>query len=91
MGTPRLEDLSTEEALTQLEEAESLIREAGDTESMVGSLDVVALYPSLDHNMTAQLAADLVMESSVKFKNINYRAAQVLIVCNMSREEIQRG
>ena len=44
MGTPRLEDLSTEKALAQLEEVEKLIRDAGVYRSMVGSLNVKVLY-----------------------------------------------
>ena len=89
MEEPRLEDLSTEEALAQLEEAEGMIRTRGDTMSMVGSLDVKSLYPSLDHNTTARLAEELVMTSNIKMKNINYRAAQVFVACNMSEKEIE--
>ena len=40
---PRLEDLSTEEVISQLEEVETIIRNSGETSSMVGSLDVKAL------------------------------------------------
>ena len=58
---PRLEDLSMEEAISQLEEAETMIRHSGDSHMMVGSLNMKALYPSLYHEETAELAANLVL------------------------------
>ena len=45
---PRMEDQSTEEVIAQLEEAEVSVRESGVCNTVVGSLDVRALYPSLD-------------------------------------------
>ena len=88
MESPRVEDKSTEEVLSQLLEAEVEIREQGLTESMVGSLDVRALYPSLDHEGTAAMVATFVEESEVNIQGVDWRAAQVFIASNMTRKEV---
>ena len=60
---PRVEDLSTEEVLSQLEEAQDLIKSNMRTDTVVGSLDVKALYPSLDQLGSAKLVAKFVKNS----------------------------
>ena len=48
LATPRFEDKSTEEAISQLEEAATAIKNDNCKGSMVGSLDVRSLYLSMD-------------------------------------------
>ena len=62
---PRMEDISTEEVIAQLEEAEIEIRDGGYNDTMVGSLDVCALYPSLDQEESVKMVGKFVMESKV--------------------------
>ena len=61
--SPRLEDLSTEEVLRQLEEAQDAIKDARRTDTCIGSLDVKALYPSLDQEGSVRAAANFVLHS----------------------------
>ena len=54
---------------------------------MVGSLDVQALYPSLDQEESAKIVEKAVFESNAKISGVNYRAAQVYVASSMSYEE----
>ena len=56
---------------------------------MVGSLDVKALYLSLDQEGAAEMVSLLVHRSKVKFTWIDYRAAQVYLASNLSEEKIK--
>ena len=86
---PRLEDKSTEEVLSQLEETEKYLVENGHTDIMVGSLDVKALYPSLDIKQSAMIVEQFILNSKVEVNGINTRAAQVYLASNLSESEIK--
>ena len=88
--TPRMEDQSTEEVLAQLEEAEQAIRDAGLDNTVVGSLDVRALYPSLDQRGSAEAVETFIMNSQVDVKGVDYRAVQVYLASNLSEKEVKR-
>ena len=60
---------------------------AGDT--MVGSLDVKALYPSLDQDHAADLVAQHVLESKARLPSVNYRCVQTFVASNLSEEEVK--
>ena len=90
METPRYEDKSTEEALSQLAEAQTGIRKAGSKEAMVGSLDVKSLYPSLDQEGAAEMVSQLVLRSRMKFPGVDYRAAQVYLASTLDEEMIKK-
>ena len=87
---PRMEDVSTEEVLSQLEEASEAIWDSGATNTMVGSLDVRALYPSLDQVEASRAIAKFVMESPTEIAGIDYRQAQVFLACNMDEHKKKR-
>ena len=89
LSTLRLEDKSTEEALFQLHKAAEVIRTDGCRQAMVGSLDVHALYPSLDHRQSAKLVERAIIESEAKLSNIDYRAAQVYIASSLTELEVK--
>ena len=89
MDVPRLEDQSTEEVLAQLEQAETAIRDAGLTDTVVGSLDVRALYPSLDQLETSKLVSQFILKSKVKLSGIDWREAQSFLASNMSELEVK--
>ena len=82
-SNPRHEDLSTEEVISQLEEAEKLIKEEGLCDVMVGSQDVMALYPSLYQEKVAEGVARFVRESKTKILGVDFREAQVFFAANM--------
>ena len=90
LGTPRQEDQSTEEVLSQLEDAQAAIKASGSRNTMVGSLDVKALYPSLDQDAAAEVVAQLVYESEVRFNGINWRCVQTFLASNHTQEELKQ-
>ena len=55
---------------------------------MVLSLDANALYPSLDVQKTSRIVARRVVESNLKFNDVNYTWAAKYIALNLSRTEI---
>ena len=87
--SPRFEDQSTEEVLAQLQQAEVKIRDEGLTSTMVGSLDVSALYPSLDHMGSAEAVERFVKRSRVEFKNVDWRAALVFLASSWTEKEVK--
>ena len=89
MVRPRLEERSTEEVLSQLQEAETRMRDDGVVDSMVGSLDVAALYPSLDHEGAAEEVAKMIMKSQVSLAGIDWRAAQTFLASNLSEDQVK--
>ena len=90
LGTPRQEDQSTEEVLSQLEDVQAAIKASGSRNTMVGSLDVKALYPSLDQDAAAEVVAQLVYESEVRFNGINWRCVQTFLASNHTEEELKQ-
>ena len=86
---PRMEERSTEEVLNQLQDAEQNIRELGLTDNMVGSLDVIALYPSLDQDGTAEEVFKMIERSQVEMSGNDWHAAQVFLSSNLSLTEIK--
>ena len=87
---PRHEDLSTEEVLSQLEEAQTEIKRLGLRDTMAGSLDVRALYPSLDQERAAESVAMFVRRSKVKIEGVDWRETQVFLASNMDEHEQKR-
>ena len=60
---PQIEDLSTEEAIAQLDEAADTMRRREINNAAIASLDVKALYPSIPHLEASQEVARFVEES----------------------------
>ena len=56
---------------------------------MVGSLDVSALYPSLDHEGASEQVSKLVMRSTVELSGMDWRAAQTFLASNLTEDEIK--
>ena len=90
LQSPRFEDLSTEEVLSQLEEAQKAVASTGRRDTVVGSLDVKALYPSLDQMGSARIVAKFVKECPHDISNVDWRHAQVFIASNMDPHELKR-
>ena len=57
---------------------------------MVGSLDVRALYPSLDQMEAAEMVSQLVLRSNVKVTGVDFRAAQVFLVSNLDETMVKQ-
>ena len=66
---------STEDLISKVNELNNKIRE-GTVKSedlMVGSLDVKALYPSIDVKQAGKICKDRIMESSLKIEGLDMR------------------
>ena len=87
---PRMEDLSTEEVMMQLREAQVHMKDTKARNTMAGSLDVRALYPSLDQEGSARIVADFVKKTPTKIEGIDYQYAQIFIASNMDLHELKK-
>ena len=76
--------------LCQLEEAQESLRSAKRTDTTVGSLDVQALYPSLDVEGSSEIVARFVRDSKVEIRGIDWRQTQVFVASNMDVHELKR-
>ena len=88
---PRYEDQSTEEVLHQLETAQENIREGGHTDTVVGSLDVVGLYPNIDQREAAEIVGEFVNDSSIEIKDVDWSSAVVFLASNMSEDQVEKS
>lgn len=57
---------------------------------MVASLDVKALYPSLDIPVVAKMAAKMVANSKLRLGGIDYHWATVYLALSLSKEEVKK-
>ena len=59
---------------------------------MVGSLDVEALYPSIDQKEGPRIVSQEVLKSKIDIKNVNYHLAIVYLETTMDRvRQIEEG
>ena len=59
LENPRMDDQSTEEVLSQLKDTSEEIRRLGSLSTMVGSLNVKSLYPSLNQCESARIVVEV--------------------------------
>ena len=83
------EAISTEDMISSVDKFNTQIRqgEVDGDRVMIGSLDVEALYPSIDVNLAAKMTGNLVRESAIKFEGIDWRWALIYLVLTMSNIE----
>ena len=58
-----------------------------EVEMVIVGADVEALYPSLTDLEVAQICYDAIMNSKIKFENVNYRKARMYIASSLSKSE----
>ena len=88
--SPRLEDLSMEEVMLQLQEGQEAIRDLRVKDTMASSLDIYALHLSLDQEGTARIVSNYVKDSNTEFKSIDWRSAQTFVASYMDPHKLQR-
>ena len=88
------EVISTEDLLHEVDELNREWREKGvnmeQNEVFVGSLDATALYPSLDVQRCGQLFGQMIQESKLEFRGVDYKWAAIYIALNCKPWEITR-
>ena len=87
---PTEEVVSTEEFLYEIKELNAKISEGKieDSNIIIGSFDVEALYPSIEVKSAIEICRNRVLKSNVKFENINFKWALVYLVLTMSPVDI---
>ena len=63
----------------------------GVTGSIVASMDIKALYPSIDQRVSATDLAKDFLRLDINVKDVNYRAATVYLAINCDRPELDRA
>ena len=61
-----------------------------DEDCVIGSLDVDALYPSLDIDRCARVVAGKLFDSDFKFEKLNWREIALYLRFHLSDEEIRK-
>ena len=80
---------STEEVM---EAIETLNKEANtNSDIVIGSLDVKALFPSLEVNRSAEIVRRMIASSSVDIENVDYNELTKYIAINVDIVEIQQS
>ena len=79
---------STEELLAEIEE----LNKGGrlNESDIIGSMDVEALYPSLDIDFTVEKVCEMLHDSKVTFEGINYKELGLYLSLVMNDEELRR-
>ena len=78
---------ATEELLSQFERV-NRVRDA-DPRWVVGSLDVVSLYPSLDIEVCSIMVARALMDSDLVFKGVNWMEVALYLRYHMDQEMLE--
>ena len=78
---------STEELLA---EVKRLNEEGLDSDDIIGSMDVEALYPSLDIDFTVDKVCELLYESTVEYEGLNIKELGLYLSLVMDDEELRR-
>ena len=81
---------STEEVLRKIKEANVILEKEKVQEIMLGSLDVEALYPSIDQREGPRLVSEEIRKSKLKFENIDYQLAAVYLGSTLTPERLAR-
>ena len=81
-----VEVISTEDLLSKVEDLNTQIREGSieDTSLMIGSLDVEALYPSIDARKAGQIVRDRITESDLKVDGVDWRWVLIYLGLTMT-------
>ena len=85
-----MECQSTEEMLAEIDRASTTIEKEG-VDVCIGSGDAVSLYPSLQHETSARLCAEIITRCPAVFCNIDTQAAVAFVSTNSTEKEIKEA
>ena len=77
--------MSTEELKAEIDKVNMSI---GSKEIIIGSMDVKALYPSLDIPFTIDKVCEIINESTLQFENLWYDEISLYLAVNLTCEEL---
>ena len=81
---------STEEVLRKIKEANLVLQKEEARRIMLGSLDVEALYPSIDQKEGPRIVSEAIMKSKIQYTNINYHLVAVYLAVTMDKQRQTR-
>ena len=90
MNKKSREAQSTEEVLRAVEEASVKLREERVQELVIGSMDVRALYPSLDIEASARIVSEEIIKSEIEYRGVDIKLAGVYLATALSKERQSR-
>ena len=87
------EVISSEEMLSLIDDLNKLLGEEGPPEEglCVGSLDVKALYPSLEIGKCARICHDRFLTSDLEFEDVDIKWASIYLALNLKVHQIVRA
>ena len=89
--TIKTECESTQEMIYRIDESNRTNRiQTTNSTYIIGSLDVKALYPSLEVEATTELVREAVLASDINFSGINWRHACLYLALTLPEEEKER-
>ena len=83
-----IEAQSTEELLRCIQEANVTLKEVDPGEVAVGSMDVTALYPSLDQRVSARMVKEAYLASEFEVEGVDWKAVSLYLALTVSRQEL---
>ena len=85
-GNPTKEAISTEDNIAGIDKLNQMIEneEIKPQDLMIGSLDVKALYTSIDTKTAGKLARDNIVKTKTKFEGIDYKRGLKYLALTMT-------
>ena len=80
--------MSTEEMAAEISRVNEL---NGSTPLIVGSMDVAALYPSLDIEFTIDKVCEVLSKSDLEIDGVDYEEVGLYLALNLTNEQINRS
>ena len=81
---------STEELMSAIKEANLKMKEKEVNECVIGSMDVEALYPSLDQRLSAKIVKEEYIKSDVEIAEVDWKIVALYLAVTASKEELIR-
>ena len=81
---------STEEVIRKIEDTNEKLANLKIQDAVVGSLDVIALYPSIDQVEGPKTVAQEIRKSHLKFENIDLHLLGVYLGTRLSKERLRK-
>ena len=75
--------------MASIQQANNSMRVQEDT--VVGSLDVKALYPSIEIDFATEKCVEMIQKSQVNFKNVNTEELGLYLSLTMSEKELEEA
>ena len=90
MNQDSQEAMSTEEVLRKITDTNKSLREERVESIALGSMDVVALYPSIDQVLSAKIVAETIIESEIEYVGVDMSMAGIYLATIWTKERLRK-